>query len=692
MKRGVAVLCAAIILGLAAGSERGAASPAPVPAFSDIGGHPAELELSILCALGVFQGPQGPGGPVKPDSAITREEFCKVVAEGFGYGDEAAALAGQTPDFSDGTAVAPWAWGYVNAAVSKGIIHGYEDGTFRPKRDVTRAEAVAMLIRCVDNHEAWALTGEAWPANYVFYGVAHGFTGAVDMSDPSALCLRGDMARMLVAALRVDALDESGVPSPGAAVLVEGQRLRSDCVLAGYGETGLRIGADADPIARGESFLLCGASNLDECVGSHVLLVLDDERRAAFLEWHDGWSRLPEPTPVSLDGTRLVSLPPGVARTQVDGVVVADPAGGGFVPVRVGWSGDRLAITPVDPYRRACAYSLRVFLADGRCLGRSFVTERYPTLDVLAEQVVEVAACPADGFNYPYLLFVPPYLNGDAQHRLLVEPDNTGFPSDSLEVHLSAARQLVEVYPPRHIAETLNVPLLVPVFPRPMSRLLAYTHALNRETLQIPRADPLCRIDLQLLAMIRDAKKLLAENGILVKDKVFLDGFSASGQFVNRFAILHPEAVRAVASGGVSGLPTFPTAAYGGKALRYPVGIADLTQMTGITFDGVEYGKVAQLIYMGATDTNDTLPFRDSYEERDADLLRSLCGSDMMGRWAKSQEIYGTTTAAAQFVTYPGVGHQIGSIYDLITFFRINDNDGEGLNPIQPTLTPGGSG
>ena len=35
---------------------------------------------------------------------------------------------------------------------------------------------------------------------------------------------------------------------------------------------------------------------------------------------------------------------------------------------------------------------------------------------------------------------------------------------------------------------------------------------------------------------------------------------SASGTFANQFAILHPQVVRAVACGGVNGIPTFPVA------------------------------------------------------------------------------------------------------------------------------------
>ena len=71
---------------------------------------------------------------------------------------------------------------------------------------------------------------------------------------------------------------------------------------------------------------------------------------------------------------------------------------------------------------------------------------------------------------------------------------------------------------------------------------------------------PLERIDLQLIAMIEHARAMLMERDLQVQDRILMDGFSASGTFVNRFAALHPQFVRAVAAGAVNGLPIFPLA------------------------------------------------------------------------------------------------------------------------------------
>src|SRR5215472_6520300 len=85
----------------------------------------------------------------------------------------------------------------------------------------------------------------------------------------------------------------------------------------------------------------------------------------------------------------------------------------------------------------------------------------------------------------------------------------------------------------------LGLPYLVPAFPRPASKWQYYTHALDRDTLAC-RELGLERIDLQLIAMIRDARRRLAEAGVPIEEKVFLWGYSAAGSFTIRFTVLHP--------------------------------------------------------------------------------------------------------------------------------------------------------
>ncbi len=311
-------------------------------------------------------------------------------------------------------------------------------------------------------------------------------------------------------------------------------------------------------------------------------------------------------------------------------------------------------------------------------------------LNLSNELLCRVTVNPTGGFNFPYYLLIPQGIDLNKPVHLLVEPCNTGV-SQTRKSLDRKTKALAEASHATVIAKRLRVPLLVPVFPRPGgdqwlvpvstrpggARWETYTHALDRDTLLIKDGD-LKRIDLQLINMIAHAQRLLRHNNMKVNEKVFMNGFSASGTFANRFAILHPTIVRAVATGGINSIPTFPTERWDGVTMRYPVGIADVKEIADIAFDEKAYKRVSQYIYMGALDDNDTIPYRDAYDAVDAELVKSLIGAEMMpDRWQMSQSIYKALEIPAQFVTYENSGHEIKSemIDDIVAFFEANSGD-----------------
>lgn len=85
--------------------------------------------------------------------------------------------------------------------------------------------------------------------------------------------------------------------------------------------------------------------------------------------------------------------------------------------------------------------------------------------------------------------------------------------------------------------------MLKRVFPRPEKTGHIYTHALDRDCL-ITEMEDIKRLDLQLISMIDDAIGRLKQKEIILEDKVVMAGFSASGMFVNRFSILHPDSMQ----------------------------------------------------------------------------------------------------------------------------------------------------
>ena len=294
------------------------------------------------------------------------------------------------------------------------------------------------------------------------------------------------------------------------------------------------------------------------------------------------------------------------------------------------------------------------------------------TLDLTRETVIKIAPDPGKGFHFPYYLHVPRGMDPAADRHLLVETNNTGTASDDFQVHDNAAARLALRSHATRMAATLGTPLLVPVFPRPRDQWQAYTHSLDEDTLLIA-SGPLQRIDLQLVQMIRDARALLRRNHVSVQDKVMMHGYSASGVFANRFPVLHPEVVRAVATGGVNAIPIFPITQWRGTTLSFPVGIADLKKIANIDFDERAYKQVSQYLYMGYLDRNDTTLSRDAFCEEHAELIRERIGAEMPKRWQVSQSVYRELGLPAQCVTYNGSGHEIKSemIDDVVQFFSV---------------------
>ena len=267
-----------------------------------------------------------------------------------------------------------------------------------------------------------------------------------------------------------------------------------------------------------------------------------------------------------------------------------------------------------------------------------------------------VPASPSKGFHWPYLLFVPKEIKYPC---LLVAPNNTGFAVEDPEILRASAT--CEIQKQSALAERLGCPLLVPMFPRPSTpseEANLYLHALSRASLQT-QAKAWKRVDLQLLNMIQDAQGQLNAMGLTFNPRVLLSGFSASGSFVNRFTILHPEHVLAVACGSPGGWPIAPVAEQGGERLGYPVGIGDLEALVGSPFKLDALKSVPWFFYLGDQDSNDAVPYRDSFSRADEELIFRRFGTTLPGRWKQAEQLYTSQGLSARFALYPGVSHTV---------------------------------
>ena len=80
---------------------------------------------------------------MEPLGEITREQAAVIIGRLFKV-DPGNVSPADLP-FSDRNEVSDWSAGYIKAAADKGILGGYDDGTFQPNRVVTRAEVAKIL-------------------------------------------------------------------------------------------------------------------------------------------------------------------------------------------------------------------------------------------------------------------------------------------------------------------------------------------------------------------------------------------------------------------------------------------------------------------------------------------------------------------------------------------------------------------
>lgn len=121
--------------------------PPPVTAanvtFFDIQGHWAQLCIEELAERGVLEGYAE--GTFEPDAPLNRAEFSAFVQRAFPDADrerEEVQFFDVPADF--------WAFDAIRFAQQRGFLSGYPDNQFKPKQEITRAQALVALANGLD--------------------------------------------------------------------------------------------------------------------------------------------------------------------------------------------------------------------------------------------------------------------------------------------------------------------------------------------------------------------------------------------------------------------------------------------------------------------------------------------------------------------------------------------------------------
>lgn len=141
-------------------------------------------------------------GDMDLNSPIRRDAVSKMLVFAIGEKDLAAKLQGVYAPFPD-VKVDNIMNGFITAAASKTangvpLIVGYEDGMFRPTKDVTYAELAKMLVVAIDKDLTPAKAASySWPKGWMERAAQLEIFSGLSIADPNKAAVRSDAFAMI---------------------------------------------------------------------------------------------------------------------------------------------------------------------------------------------------------------------------------------------------------------------------------------------------------------------------------------------------------------------------------------------------------------------------------------------------------------------------------------------------------------
>ena len=274
------LLLAAVMASLLAPAVQAAA---PANRFYDLNGD-SFMSVEPLRLMGIMDGFSD--GNFRPNSQLTRAQFCKMVVCALNAEDELGLYRTVTiyPDVKP----SHWAAAYINmAAKGKKAISGFSDGKFYPDRTVTLGQAATILLRTLGYKDE--NIGGVWPDSYLSFAASIGLTDGVDTAKGNSPLTRADAAILFTNLLRADVQGEGG----GNFLTAAGLTVKEDMVLVSSNARGPDGKETAMLFADGSLYQMAGdkASN-GSLNGYKGTLVLDGQRVVTFLPDARGESRV----------------------------------------------------------------------------------------------------------------------------------------------------------------------------------------------------------------------------------------------------------------------------------------------------------------------------------------------------------------------------------------------------------------
>lgn len=120
-----------------------------IAGFDDTVGHWCHNYTTILKHVGILAGDAGTNN-YRPDWKINREEMAVLMMRILALRDGVDAADATHITYLDEADISPWAVNSISYLTPLGILKGYPDGNYMPKKEITREEAVAIISRVLD--------------------------------------------------------------------------------------------------------------------------------------------------------------------------------------------------------------------------------------------------------------------------------------------------------------------------------------------------------------------------------------------------------------------------------------------------------------------------------------------------------------------------------------------------------------
>lgn len=208
----LAIMVAASCLVMTVSAEETTAQTTNSGTFSDVAEEAIySVAVKTFNKMGIING--YPDGTFGPEKNVTRAEFTAMLMRTLNMGGMGASTAANLPftDVDDNDSSINWAISDINTAYAKGIINGYEDGTFRPNANVSYEEALKMIV-CTLGYINIPNDGATWYNGYLAQANKLEITKhASSLGQVETPAIRACIAQLLYDSLEVPIVEQEAI-------------------------------------------------------------------------------------------------------------------------------------------------------------------------------------------------------------------------------------------------------------------------------------------------------------------------------------------------------------------------------------------------------------------------------------------------------------------------------------------------